>query len=268
MNAPASMPLAWSRGRWWGLVLLVTVAQVAAISWLSERKILVSRRPDSPTTFHLIADAPPDSAIAQWLNLEDPTLFALPDPRGFSGPAWMTAPTPSHQSRDWTEPQRWLSMPLAELGATLAECVRTNAVGPRLLPDKPAPRLSQVVLSPVPLRAKSAFRIEGDLAGRELLTPLEVPSIAHTDILASTVLEVGVSPSGLVFSAVVLGGSGSKTADQTALDLARTVRFKPLARTGPSSGRDRTALTWGRIIFQWHTAEMPASNRPATGPPP
>src|SRR5205814_1308130 len=211
----------------------------------------------------------PGSALAELLNIEDPTLFALPDPRGFSGPAWMSAPALRHQSRDWTEPRRWLSLPMAGMGAAFSEFVRTNVVSPRLLADKPAPRLGQVTAAPVPLREKSTFRIEGDLAGRELVAPLEVPSIPHTDILKNTVVQLGVSPLGFTFSPpVVLSSSGSKTADQRALDLAKAARFKPVARAGPATPGSPSALTWGKLIFQWHTVELSATNSPSAKSPP
>jgi len=269
MNASASEPLPWSRGRWSGAVFLLTIAQVGLILWLSERKPVVPRRPDSTTTtVHLLADAPPGSAIAELLNIDDPTLVALPDPRGFSGPAWMTAPPLRHQSQDWTEPARSLALSVAELDATFAEFVRTNVVGPGLIADKAAPRLSEVGFSPVPMPATSTFRIEGDLAKRELLTPLQVLSIPHTNILTNTVIQVCVDRLGFVFSPVPLSGSGSETADERALDLVKSMRFKPFAGTDSASPRNPSGQTWGKIIFRWHTLEMPASNSPAARPPP
>jgi TonB family protein len=264
MNALASAPVAWTRFRWWSAILFVTVAQAGVIFWLSERKPIVARPAEAPTDFQLIADPPSGSALAEFLIVEDPTLFAMPSTRGFSGSAWMRAPGLRHRSADWTEPQRWLNVRVEQLGGDFAEFVRTNVVGPRLLTEKPAPRLTPVALSPVPLPARSGFRLEGGLLGRELLAPLEVPSIPHTDILSNTVVEVGVSPSGFVFSAVVLGdGSGSKVADQTALRLARSARFKPVGKTGDALLRGPAVLTWGRIVFHWHTLEMPGGEAPA-----
>jgi len=268
MRAVASEPLGWSRVRWWTTIFFVAAAQVAAIALLSKREAMVPRRPDFITTFRLAGNPPPGSPLAEWLKIEDPTLLALPDPRGFSGAAWMRVPPVRHEFRDWTEPSRWLALPAAELGAAFAELTRTNLAGPPLLPDKPAPRLSAVPLSPVPLRVKSTFRIEGDLARRELATPLEIPSLPHGDILTNTVVQVCVGQAGLVFSPVPLSSSGSKTADQTALDLVKAIRFTSVAPSDSSSSRDRTALTWGKIIFQWHTLELTATNGPAARHPP
>jgi len=269
MNPPGSDSLSWSRGRWWVAVLFVTVVQAGLIFGLSDRKPIVPRPPGFFTTFHLVAEAPSGSAIGEWLSLEDPTLLALPDPRGFSGSAWMIAPRLRHQSQDWTEPPRWLGLPVAGLGVTFAEFIRTNSLGPRLLADKPPPSLSEVALSPLALPATSTIRLEGDLAGREVLTSLEVPPISHTDILTDTVVQVVVDPRGFVFSPpVVIGASGSKTADQLALELVKSIRFKPVAPIRSDAARDASALTWGRIIFQWRTLELPATNRPAAGLPP
>lgn len=268
-------PPAWTPLRWGLAILAVTAAQAGVIFWLSDRRPPVSRPAGTGTEFHLVAQPEPGSALGEWLAVDDPTLLAVPSERGFSGPAWMRPPALEHRSADWTEPQRWLALPVRQLGADFAEFARTNLAGPRVLAEKPAPSLARVELAPVPLPARSEYRLEGGLQGRELVTPLDVPSLPHTEILTNTVVELGVAPSGIVFSAVpVGGGSGSKAADRTALNLARTVRFKPLPRAGggspaaaaPTSGQ--AGLTWGRIVFQWHTLEMPATNAPPGGPPP
>src|SRR5436190_9513815 len=182
MNASESETPNWSRGRWWGAFLLVMIAQVGLIFSLSDRKPLSWRQADLTTTFHLVVDTPPGSAIAEWLKMEDPALFALPDPRAFSGLAWMTAPALQHQSVDWTEPPRWLTLSVNELGWAFAEFVQTNVAGPRLLADKPAAQFDKVPVPPLPVAARSNFRLEGDLANRELLAPPELPSVPHAEI--------------------------------------------------------------------------------------
>ncbi len=267
MNASESETLAWSQGRWWGAFFLVMAAQVGLIFSVSDRKPLLSRQADLTTTFQLVVDAPPGSAIAEWLRIEDPVLFALPDLRAFSGLAWMTARELRHQSVDWTEPPRWLNLSVNELGWAFAEFVRTNVVGPRVLADKPAPQLDKVTVPPLPLPARSSFRLEGDLAKRELLAPLELPTIPHTEILTDTVVQVCVSPLGVPFSPVPLSSSGSTEADRKALELVKSMRFKPLALGNSTSPRSQAAFTWGKIIFQWYTVEMPATNAPAKPPP-
>jgi len=132
----------------------------------------------------------------------------------------------------------------------------------------PAPRLSEVMASPTPLPARSAIRLADGLAGRAITSAPDVPVIRHTDILAATVVEVSVKPSGFVFSATVFSSSGSKMADQTALDLARAIRFKPIAKTDTVLSGAPVTLNWGKIVFQWLTSEMPATNNSVAGAAP
>lgn len=258
MNGPKSEPVAWSGSRWWTAVAVTFLVQVLLAATLSDPRPIVPRLPEAQTSLHLVADASPDSAIGALVSLDDPTLFALPGVRGFSGAAWLKAEPLGYQPTNWTEPPRWLTQNVAQLGAAFAELIRTNPASHRAFGGKPAPRRNDVAVPAVPLEAKSSFRIEGQLAGRELITSLEVPSFPHTDILANTVVQLVVNRSGFVFSpAILLSGSGSKAADSRAVELARSLRFKPVAAGGA------TTLTWGTLIVQWHTLEMPATNRPA-----
>jgi len=164
---------------------------------------------------------------------------------------------------DWPGPARWLTPNVRELGATFSEFVRTNTVAHTLFADKPAPRLSPVNPPAIPLPTRSFVRVEGELARRELCSSVEIPPVPHTDLLTNTVVQVGVNRSGLVLCRAVLSGSGSKAADQQAHDLAKTIRFNPLGLANPDQPH---SLTWGRLVFQWHTVEPPA-NVPAPNPP-
>lgn len=254
MNGRKSEPAVWSRSRWWTAVAIAFLVQVLLAATLSDSRPIVPRLPETQTSLHLIADAPPDSAIGALLSLEDPTLFALPSVRGFSGDAWLKAQPLAYQPTNWTEPQRWLTQNLEQLGAAFAELIRTNAAPHRAFAGKPPPRRNDIAVPAVPLPAKSSFRFEGQLAGRGLIAPLELPSFPHTDILANTSVQLVVNRSGFVFSPpIVLNSSGSKAADSRAVELARSLRFKPVA------AGDATTLTWGTLIVQWHTLEMPAT---------
>ena len=63
-------------------------------------------------------------------GVSDPTLFVLPNSHGFSGPAWMQFPAANYQLGPWTEPPRPLPLAIPQLGATLAEFVRSNQPQP------------------------------------------------------------------------------------------------------------------------------------------
>jgi hypothetical protein len=263
MKVSRSDPAAWSRGRWWAAFAIALVVQMLLIGLLSDRRPIVPRLAEAQTSLQLVADPPPDSAIGALMSIDDPTLFALPGVRGFSGAAWLRAPSLVYRPMDWSEPARWLTQNVEQLGAAFAELIRTNPAPHRAFGGKPGPRPGEVAVPPVALPTKSSFRIEGELAGRELITLLEVPSFPHTDILANTVIQLVANRSGFVFSPpIALSGSGSKAADERAVELARSLRFKPVA------AGDATSLTWGKLVVQWHTLEMPATNRPAVQQPP
>jgi hypothetical protein len=155
----------------------------------------------------------------------------------------------------------WLTQNVAQLGADFRDFLRTNVVVHRSFADKPAPRLSEVNPPPIPLPTKSSVRIEGDLTRRELLAPVEVPSIPHTNLLTNTVIQLAVDSSGFALFPVMLSSSGSKGADQQALDLAKGLRFKPVGTANAGPPQRPRSLTWGRLVFEWHTL-------PAADPPP
>jgi len=68
-------------------------------------------------------------------------------------------------------------------------------------------------------------------------------------------------------SVTLLSGSGSPEADQHALQQAKTARFEPLSRNPAGPTPDpATQLSWGRLIFLWHTLPLPPTNTPAASP--
>ena len=71
-----------------------------------------------------------------------------------------------------------------------------------------------------------------------------------------------VNGTGVPVSAILLPpGSGSKEADQYALERARTARFEPISVEGPRRLTNPLAeLTWGEMIFHWQT--LPVTNSP------
>jgi hypothetical protein len=110
-----------------------------------------------------------------------------------------------------------------------------------------------------PLATESRVRIEGTLAGRPLLFPLKLKSWPYSDILSNTTVQAVADADGFVFSSVLLTGSGFNDADLHALDLVAGARFRPLPRvrrTPDGSG----PLTYGTLVFQWHTLPLPATN--------
>lgn len=254
---------AWGRARWWTALAFVALAQVALIYWLSDRRPAVRREPAPSPTLGLLGPG-----AAGLLELTDPTLFALPGRRGLSGPAWLEPWRPELRAVDWTEPPRWLPLPVVELGGSLRAFLRTNESKPPSVPSRPLPELTQPGLTPVAFNEASRLRVGGDLAAPDLLTPIQLRDQEATDLLTNSIVQVLVSAAGAPVSATLLQRSGSPEADQFALQQARFARFRPLPAAEPPNSPSG-ALRWGTLTFEWSTvapANPPATNAIAPAP--
>ena len=163
---------AWSRRRWWRIVALVFFAQAVVIYWLGERGP-VKPRPQKPVQTLRFAQ----NVSAEWLALNNPTLFALPHREGFSAGAWMTVPSLPLRPFEWTENPDWLRLPVAGLGVVGARTSETPPgagirIPPMTTPDTPGAGSS---LSSAPSRAFS-FAHRGPFGGE---APINPPGVAR-----------------------------------------------------------------------------------------
>ena len=99
------------------------------------------------------------------------------------------------------------------------------------------------------LTAATTLQITGELAQRPLLTAVTLPSLPWNDVIAPSKVQALVDPAGNVFSPVLLPSDSaledagrSEVGDSNALVIVRSLRFAPAPR-----------LTFGEIIFHWHT---------------
>ena len=246
----------WSQRRWWGMIGLIFGVQLALIFWLGDASP-ISPRPAARTfTFRLAG-----SASSELLALHDPTLFALPHPQ-------LVAPRPEFHSFVWSEPTNYLLPPIDQLGASFNRFVETSIFNSLPPPAKPPPDLTTPALPAWPASAEhSTVRLEWDQAPRQLLTPLELRSWVSPDILTNSVVQIVVGAEGTPASVTLLSGSGSRAADQEALEQANAARFEPLGRNPLGTALNPVAtLSWGRMIFRWHTLPPPPTNAPAASP--
>lgn len=252
MNVASPEPPAWSPVRRWLLILLVFLAHLGLISALTDRKP-PTRRPPAPAP--VLQPAPADS---EWLAVNDPALFALPQRRGFAGAAWLQTGPPEATPFRWSEPLRLLPLPMASLGTAFNQFMQTNLFPALAFETKLPPTIEPPATFPIgaPAPTNSRLRVAGALAQRALRNPPELASYRAADLLTNTVAQVLVRPDGQVFSATLLASSASKEADQHALEIARAARFEPLRPPA-------TALMSGELIFEWHTEPLPAETKPA-----
>jgi hypothetical protein len=254
MTAASLQPPAWPRRRWLITVLLVLSLQLGLILLLSDRTPLSVRSSGSGLRLRLAG-----SGSAEVLALEDPTLFALPHLRGFSGPAWMSIPPRPARSFSWSEEPRPLVLSAADLGAAFNRFLATNDFNALQTPASPQPELVLPKIPPLVVSSTSSvLHIEGQLAQRRLLRPLALPPWPHSDLLTNSVVQIIVDADGRPVSKTLLSPSGYPPADQHALQQATAARFNSLDESGSATPAGQ--LTWGRLIFEWHTVSMPPTN--------
>ena len=263
MTSASVEPRPWSLRRLGGMFALIFGVQLGLIFWLGTRSPFRPRPTTAALTFHLAAQA-----SAELRALYDPTLFALPHAQGFSGPIRQIEPRPEFRSFEWSAPPNRLPLPVDRIGPTFTRLVETNYSGALQLPAKPEANPTLPNLPPLSLlEDQSVLELEDGLAGRRLVTPLQLKSWSSPDILADSVVRAVVDAEGRPVSVTLLSGSGLADADQYAVDQAEAARFKPVSRTPAETGPNPAApLSWGKMIFRWHTAPKPPPSALAPGP--
>jgi hypothetical protein len=94
----------------------------------------------------------------------------------------------------------------------------------------------------------------------------ELPAWHHNDVLTNTVVRVVINNEGQVFSAAIVATNGYKPADTYALQQARAARFRRVrGAQGSNPAGVEAPLTWGNIVFNWHT--LPPTNAPSATEP-
>jgi hypothetical protein len=248
--ASSRNPSSRARSHIWLVVVFVFVVQFALIFWLGERHPPEPRPAEPAPGLHFAG-----GGCAELLEILDPTLFALPHVKGFSGAGWLIPPVQEMQPFAWSEPPRWLELPVARLGTALGDSIATAHFEPlpaltRLEPEPLLARISESGTFP----DRSSLQLAGDLAARPLLTTFDLPSWPHNDLVSNSVVQLVVDADGLPFSFTLLERSGHEPADKQALKQARMSRFAPLGQGDHARAGD---LAWGTLIFQWHTLPAP-----------
>lgn len=263
MNSTGVESRPCSRRRWWGLVALIFVVQLGLIFWLGDT-VPIRPRPAGPA-FTFTLDG---RASAELLALNDPTLFALPHTQGSAGPVSERTPRPESHSFQWPEPTNSLLMAVGQLGAVFNRFIETNEFNSLQLPANPMPTLTLPYLPPLAVSAgQSTLLLEEDLVQRRLITPLPLRSWTNLDILTNSVVRIAVDSEGRPVSPTLLSGSGSREADQYALEHAKAARFEPVRRNPIDAALNPAAdLNLVRMIFRWYTLPPPPTNTPAASP--
>ena len=242
--------------RWVIYVVLAFGIHIGLIFAFGNRKPIVAKSVVNTPQIRLT------SGHSELQLLDDPTLFALPHPRGFAAATWLQLPRVEFAPFRWAEAPQLLDLPVAKLGSAFLQFAQTNGL-PQFEVDALTPVQTTPVTSSDPqtsLKRHSTVSSSGGIAKRRWLnSPAVLRSWPATDLLTNSVVRMVVDSNGQVFSsALVPPGSGLKAADQFALDIARAARFAPLPRTA-------SQMT-GALIFEWHTVPVPETNAPTAKP--
>jgi TonB family protein len=263
----------WSTRRWVYTVAAVFLTQLLLLWWLGERPRAAVPRPGLRLAIQLATDPAFAARLAQWPELTDPALFALPHRRGFSGPAWLTVSAPHHELAEWSEPPRWLAPDPDRLGDAFARFLGSNTTAPLLIADKPLPRLTgeDFKIRPLVPAARSTVRRDDGTPAPAGLDRAELPSWPNSELLTNSLVQALVDEEGRALSVILLQSSGLKEADQYALQFVGNWRFNP-PPDGPSGAFDAAQppprlLRQERLFFAWHTLPpAPATNVTAALP--
>jgi TonB family protein len=251
-NSPALEPAekkpsgeGWTSGRWIAVIALIFATHAALIFLFGEKKPPVTRPVKTVPTLALADDS------NDLLALNDPTLFALPNQRDFASVVWLKIPVVKQPSFRWTEAPQPLPLSTAGLGTALGRFMQTNFMASHPLDFRPARELSTPARPIESVTAQnSTMQIEGELAQRQLPSDIRLTNWPYADVLAPSEVQVLVDAAGKLVSAVLLKSSDYKDADEQALALARNLRFMP-----------SSSLTFGKIIFNWHTVPIPTNEQ-------
>ena len=244
----------WSRQKLLLLIALMLAMHVALIFAFGTKKQFV---PKAVTNVPRLQLANRDDEL---LELDNPALFALPNPRDFAAAIWQQPPVVKPPSFGWQAAPGELALPIAEnLGAAFTRFMQTNRFGNFQLDFKPPPLFADITLPPdSSLPQSSQLQISGALAQRALLAQPALPTLEWPDVIAPSKVQVTVDQTGNVISAVLLPADDAITAtgrspkgDTNAVALALSLKFAPA-----------TQLALGEITFFWHTIPLSTTNAP------
>lgn len=255
---PTNKPLEGWSNRALGIgVAFVFAAQLGVLIWLGRAPLPALAQADNAPVrlmpeILLTPDSGPGAAFS------DPTLFARPNRRGFSGTAWSRFPGVDHQLIDWVEAPRLLDSQPAALGAAFREALPGHLAVLSGVPAKGLAKPAAVAPPPLAVRATSELEILGSLAKRPLVRTVSVPVLPHDEALRRTQVRIGVNTDGYVVSATVperlaKGDAQQAAADRRAVDLLRGIRFEPAKRARFDRPDQPGALEWGEALFHWRT---------------
>lgn len=239
------------RPGWRGIALVVVLAAAwhVPLFWRAESPVVnhaaAERRAEH--IFMILEPPPaPGKTVAGFVDWLDPTVFALPSERGFSATVRHRAPAARLSDGETQAPL------LPRLYEPLL-WARGEREGVAFAESPPSFGISPAGEEPVTAAPEeaSAWRVYGEIAGRNPTAPSSLPPVERDEPVAPTVVRAAVSPRGEVPYAFVERSSGFERADDAALRFVQSLRFASL------DGTNSAVLSWGFVKVLWR-GERPA----------
>ena len=260
MTVSATEPKEWTPRRRWIFTGMIFAAQIWAIYHFRVRATPLAAPAGDETIWRFFAGSLNSEEIATNLLGDDPTLFALPNFHGFSGPIWLATTCADTRPAVWDEPARYLPLDAGSLGRTLSIYLQDHSFPPfeAFNADTPSSESLGLYVPPEAPETNSLLVLSGELAGRGLENPPSLPAWPAADLITNSTIRLSVNAAGTVLSAALIGQSGQADADTAALELARKLRFRPSSKDFPLLRTDGGALSSGDAVFWW--AMLAATN--------
>jgi hypothetical protein len=262
MTAATVEPRSWPRLKWLIVIVCILSLQTAFFFWFTLPPRLQPRPGPAGLSIRM-----PDGQPAELPGSVSPLVLVRPDAHGFSGRAWLQIPPVTNDLQESNPEPFLLPLQTDRLGTAITNALSNSLARPFEVAALPGPRFDDLNYSPtaVATTPESTLSIEGELAGRPLLSRPSLKLQPADTILSNTVVYVVVDAQGRVFAPPVLASTDSlgtpTAADAEALATAAGLLFQPLTRLPGQPAPASFSLTPGRLVFHWQTVPKPA---PAT----
>ena len=265
MSAALTDSAPWSHRRWFWTVLLVFAGQAGLAWWLCEQGHSPASRDAPATRVRLGTDTLGEGRWGAQSATSDPTLLALANPHGFSGEAWLRMQPFPYELTNRLEEPRWLQDTPDRLAASLSRFFETNWIAAARVTEAPHPSLLPPPGTIRPMKIEASLFLEGELAGRRLISSDALPTPDPGTIPTNCVVRLAVTAEGDALSPVIWTTSGYPGIDRKAVSFAKSARFVSLEKGPDPDSRGSNFTAFGIMIFRWNLAPDPSTN-PAAKP--
>jgi hypothetical protein len=258
----------WSRERWFMTITIVFAVQVVVVIWLGGRNTLTVRSEAKRFGTVQLAAGLSDT-LKSMLDLMDPTVFSRANRHGFSGEIWLRFEPVEHRSSGWADEPPFLSFDDDQLLADLEAFGQSAKPQPGLITANASLGMNERLKLPPELRPRteSVMSLSGELQTGDLLEAPVLPVIEHDGVLPASTVTIQVDRRGRVYSARLDSRSGSSSADQMALQIARSLRFGVADGFSPNTdARDFGSFRRAFVTIHWWTVAPPPPEKPPATP--